>query len=156
MAHNNIRHTVADIQNDRLANRWVPSHPMPVCLPIQSVDTRYVLPGVIPTPAPAPPLRPTPLFNQRTSYAPGASRGPADAYFQSIELESKLMGRTFVPRGGDGASLFTPRKSSNMFSPAPSQIKPKQTFQPDNHLDGLPPETGSLLFNNSTRTQMRN
>jgi hypothetical protein len=157
-----------NLMNEKLYNRNVPSEPLQPYLDVRPTGVRFsVFPIINLRPKANVPIRNLPVFNQGQNFNPGNTNGPWSGYASNVNTESILKNQIYALQCNSKA-VYVPSSKSDLynnynvphepeFQNPENQIFPKlfhqetfNEFNPNNH------DLGYEIFNNSTRTQLKN
>ena len=147
--------------NERIYNRNIPSSQLQPYLDVRPVMTKYsYLPIVDPRKQITTRLQQQPTYNVATVFNPGNS--PWSGFAAGVNVESELRNQVFALQKCSQAT-YVPSSNSDLY-----KVHVNQTHQPQAHsllfqkeyFDTFNPNpnskvVGSGIFNNSTRTQVK-
>jgi hypothetical protein len=153
---------VADQMNNSLYKRNVPSSELQPNINCRPTATKYsVFPVVELRKRVKYPLKRYPLYNPNNTFNPSDLSAPGSGYRKNVNVESELRNQIHALQKADMA-VYVPNSTSDLYKPTipykqtftDSRLMFKQekfnSFNPDNfHLN-------RAVFNNSTRTQIKN
>ena len=154
----------ANIMNERIYDRNIPSHMLQPYLSVRPVETKYtVLPIVDPrTPANVP-LKKQPIYNSEKVFNPGNTRSPWSGYVANVNVESELRNQIFALQSCSQA-VYVPSSSSDMY-PHTFKLGDSKKYQqpfPDlfaretfSEFNPNPEGIGEGTFQNCTRQQLK-
>jgi hypothetical protein len=154
----------ANLMNERIYDRNIPSHVLQPYLSVRPVETKYtVLPIVDPRAPINVPLKQQPIYNSERVFNPGNRMSPWSGYVANVNLESELRNQVFALQYCSQA-VYVPSSSSDMYphtfklgdkqkyhQPFPDLFA-KESFSPFNP---NPQKIGNELFQNHTRQQLK-
>ena len=155
-----------DELNDRIQSRYFPDSPLQPNFDPRPVPTKYSHFPIINRRTPLKePVIPYLDYNSNINFNPGTQRAPPSGF--DIELENQLRNQYFALQHGADQGVYIPSSNSDLYqvtlplgSQRESQPFPDLFSKPE--FDNLPnpnvvnTNIGKELFNNHTRTQLRN
>jgi hypothetical protein len=159
--------TIQQQTNQRIYNRNVPSQPLQPYLEVRPVLTKYsYFPIVDPRKEISVRLEQRPIYNSHQVFNPGNTQSPWSGFASNINKESELRNQIYALQKCSQA-VYVPNSTSDLytysFQPTPvysnfenshSLLFKKQSFEHFNP-NPAPNIVGSSIFNNSTRTQIK-
>ena len=151
--------------NHRIYNRNIPSQMLQPYLDVRPVMTKYShMPVVDPRREINVKLEQMPTYNSHAVFNPGNTKSPWSGFSTNINLESELRNQIFALQNCD-QSVYVPNSNSDLYNYSFNinntiQNNPHSLlFQQNNFCDFNPnPDdkiVGSSMFNNSTRSQIK-
>jgi hypothetical protein len=154
--------------NSRIFERSVPDLDLAPNFGPRPVPTKYsvfpILDSRMPTIAPIEPNFDYSLHNTFTP--PVSKKGPVAGYFNNIDVETELRSQFFALQKGADQSIYVPRPDSDLYKvyitskpsnqPFPGLFIDPKLDQTLNENIQSRPDIGRDMFNNNTRTQLRN
>ncbi len=151
--------------NTRIYNRNVPSQMLQPYLDVRPVMTKYShMPIVDPRKELHVKLEQMPTYNSHAVFNPGNTKSPWSGFSTNVNLESELRNQVFALQCSD-QSVYVPNSNSDLYNYSfninnTNQNNPHSLlFQQNNFCDFNPnPDdkiVGSSMFNNSTRSQIK-
>jgi hypothetical protein len=152
--------------NTRIYDRNIPGKVLQPYLDVRPVMTKYsILPIVDPRKASTVPMMQQPVYNTQTTFNPGNTQSPWSGFVSNINKESELRNQIFALQKSS-QSVYVPSSKSDLynysFNPENNVQHQQQhslLFEQNTFCDFNPnPDTtvvGSGVFNNSTRTQLK-
>jgi len=152
-------HRVQDL-NTRIANRNIPSSPLPPQYSIRPTSTKYAtMPILDQRKVATVPANNCQSFSVDTTFNPGTAQAPWTGFASNIHTESVLRNQFFSLQRGD-QGVYIPSSNSDLYKvevsskpmnqPFPGLFESTQ-FEPFNPNKE---DVGKQLFQNSTRTQL--
>ena len=151
--------------NSRIYDRNLPSQILQPYIDVRPVMTKYsLMPIVDPRKQVATKLEQVPCFNQKTTFNPGNTKSPWSGFASSVNVESELRNQVFALQKCS-QSVYVPNSKSDLYN---FSFKPNKSVVPMTHsllfqqdtFESFNPNpdnniVGSGIFNNSTRTQVK-
>ena len=157
---------VSDIHkqtNNRIYDRNIPSQMLQPYVDVRPVLTKYsYFPIVDPRKPINVPLVQMPTYNVHKVFNPGNTQSPWSGFASNINTESELRNQIYALQKCS-QSVYVPESSSDLYSykfQTPSKPNPHELLFQNNHFETFNPNPapelcGTFIFNNSTRTQVR-
>jgi hypothetical protein len=156
---------IHDETNTRIYDRNLPSQMLQPYLNVRPVMTKYsLMPIVDPRKQIATKLEQVPRFNPNATFNPGNTKSPWSGFASSVNVESELRNQVFALQKCS-QSVYVPTSKSDLYN---FSFKPTSSVVPMTHsllfqqttFDSFDPNpdskiVGSGIFNNSTRTQVK-
>jgi hypothetical protein len=156
-----------DELNSRIQDRQLPDRQIRPQFDFRPVATKY---STFPIIDRRPPIdtesRPKYLeYSPETTFAPNIRRGPVEYFVSHIDDESKLRNQFFAIQKGADQGVYVPSSNSDLYK---IYVNGRQEEQPFPNISAhftrdtklvnksISPHIGNDLFNNCTRTQLRN
>jgi hypothetical protein len=150
--------------NTRIYDRNIPSQMLQPYLDVRPVMTKYShMPIVDPRKELNVKMEQMPTYNSNAVFNPGNSKSPWSGFSSNVNLESELRNQIFALQKCS-QSVYVPNSGSDLynysFNPnTPQNQSHSLLFQKNDFCDFNPnPDdliVGSEIFNNSTRTQVK-
>lgn len=158
-----------DELNDRIFDRFYPDHTLPPNFETRPVPTKYALFPMLDQKMPTKvPIESSYDYSMETNFTPPVmSCGPINAFVNNINIESSLRNQFFALQKGADQREYIPSTDSDLYK-VTVVSKPSEQPYPLLFTNGIQldkslhpnvknnPNVGSDLFNNYTRTQLRN
>ena len=164
--HNNVQMCISQIHqqtNTRIYDRNVPSQMLQPYLNVRPVMTKYShFPIVDPRKPISVPLKQMPTYNVHKTFNPGNSVSPWSGFASNINKESELRNQIYALQKGS-QSEYVPTSKSDLYNykfNALKQYNPHEILFQTNNFSEFNPNpdvniVGSEIFNNNTRSQVR-
>jgi len=149
--------------NTRIYDRNIPSQMLQPYLDVRPVMTKYsYFPIVDPRREIKTKLQQKPTYNTNTTFNPGNTQSPWSGFASNINTESELRNQIYALQSCS-QSVYVPNSNSDLYK---YSFQPTQTVEQNNSLlfenqtfpcfnpNPQPKTMGSLMFMNSTRTQL--
>jgi hypothetical protein len=150
--------------NTRIYDRNIPGSNLQPYLDVRPVMTKYsILPIVDPRKETKTQLIQQPVFNPHSTFNPGNTRSPWSGFASSVNTESELRNQIYALQKSS-QSVYVPSSKSDLYQysfQTKNNVQQQHSllFEQDRFSDFNPnPDTnivGSGMFNNSTRTQLK-
>ena len=150
--------------NSRISARNIPSHSLEPAFSIRPVSTKYtILPIVDQRKEATVKIASYPHYNVSRVFNPGTAPAPWSGFASQINTESSLRNQFFALQKADQAK-FIPSSNGSLYQTnmpyTDGTPQPKDTFKEDNFNFFNPNPNiqivGNNIFNNNTRTQVKN
>jgi len=151
--------------NKRIYDRNIPSQTLQPYLEVRPVMTKYsYLPIVDPRKEDKVSLIQMPTYNINTTFNPGNTQSPWSGFSNQVNVESELRNQIYALQKCS-QSVYVPNSSSDLYNfsftpnnaaiPNADSLLFEKSFFNEFNPNPEPKIIGSALFNNSTRTQLR-
>jgi len=157
-----------DQLNHRIQERQLPDAPIRPQYDIRPVQTKYALFPIVDrrTPAHEPLITQSYLENPiEYNFCPNLRRGTVEYFVQNVDNESRLRNQFFAIQKGADQNVYVPSSKSDLYKVdvyGRQESQPFPTIAENYRWDHIPRPNisgdgiGSDIFNNCTRTQLRN
>jgi len=157
-----------DELNDRVQDRQFSDKILKPNLEFRPVPTKYALFPILDRRTPSEvPIKNYSDYNIATTFYPGNSQAPISGFIQNVDTETILRNQCFALQHSSDQRTYVPKSTSDLYH-VPKAVG-RQEQQPHAKLFEIPsfdnrlhpnmvnaPSIGGDLFNNNTRTQLRN
>jgi len=161
---NNTNKLIHEQTNTRIYDRNIPGNVLQPYLDVRPVMTKYsILPIVDPRKETNVKMIQQPVFNPHTTFNPGNTRSPWSGFASNVNTESELRNQIYALQKCS-QSVYVPSSKSDLyqfsFQPQNNVQQQHSLLFEQNTFSNFNPNpdsniVGSGVFNNSTRTQVK-